>query len=342
MLKYLEELCNLNGVSSTENDVREFIREFAQKHADKISEDAMGNLIVYKKREKKGPKLMISAHMDEVGFIVKSITDDGYLKILPVGGIDPRVVLGRKVYVGQYQIPGVLGLKAIHLTSLEERKEVPKWKDLYVDIGAKDKEAAERFVSLGDTIAFDSDFLTFGKGFLKAKAIDDRVGCAIMMNLMEKDLPMDVTFVFTVQEEIGARGAFGSAFAVKPDISLVLEGTTAADFSGVAPNKKVTCLGKGPVLGFMDSGTIYDRKLFEMTRDLADENKIPWQIKGRIAGGTDSQAVQRSRAGVRAANISVPVRNIHSANTVAKLSDIENAAKLAELFVEAVSLGKYK
>jgi len=342
MLKYLEELCLLNGISGDEANVRDYIVEHAKKYADKISVDALGNLIVFKKGKVKGTNLVLTAHMDEVGFMVEKITDDGYLKFSSVGGIDPRVILGRKVYVGPYMVPGVMGLKAIHLTTAEERETMPKESSLYIDIGAKDKEEAQKYVSLGDSVVFDSDFVCFGKGYIKAKAIDDRVGCAILLNLLEKTLPQDVTFVFSAMEEVGARGAFGAAFSVKPKIALVVEGTTAADFAKVAENKKVTRLGEGAVLGFMDASTVYDRGLFEMTRDLADAKNIPWQIKGRVAGGTDAQAIQRSREGVRVASISVPVRNIHSANTVANLSDIDAAFALAGLFVKAVSEGKYK
>ncbi|MCQ2552823.1 MAG: M42 family metallopeptidase [Clostridia bacterium] len=342
MLKYLEELCCLSGVSGDEGNVREFIEAHAKKYADSIRTDALGNLIVFKKGKVRGTKLMLSAHMDEVGFMVEKITDDGYLKFGMVGGIDPRVILGRKVYVGPYAIPGVMGLKAIHLTTAAERSEMPKTSSLYIDIGAKNKREAEKYVSLGDYVSFDSDFALMGNKFVKAKAIDDRFGCAVLLNLLEHPLPQDVTFVFTAMEEVGARGAFGSAFSVKPKLALVIEGTTAADYAGVAENKKVTRCGEGPVLGFMDSGAVYDRGLFEMTRDLAEEKNIPWQMKGRIAGGTDAQAIQRSLEGIRVANISVPVRNIHSPNSVANIEDIDNAYKLAQLFIKAVSEGKYK
>ena len=284
------------------------------------------------------PHLMLTAHMDEVGFMVERITEAGYLRFEPVGGIDPRIAFDRKVYVGPNKVPGVSGLKSVHQTPLPERSKIPAWGSMYIDIGAANREEAEKLVSVGDVCVFDSDFVRFGSGsdFVKAKAIDDRYGCTVMLKLLEKDLPMDVTFVFSVQEEVGTRGAFGAAFSVRPDIALVLEGTTSADLAKV-PGHKKTCLGAGPVLGFMDAGTIYDRALFEALRGLADENGIPWQIKGRIAGGTDASAIQRSREGVRVANISAPVRSIHTPNSVARISDMKNGLKLAELFIEAVA-----
>ena len=362
MIKLLEKLCALNGVSGTEDEVREFIKKHASKYTDDIRTDAMGNLIAVKHagtaressakasldnktaQNSKLPSLMLAAHMDEVGFIVKAITDTGYIRFAPVGGIDPRIAFNRKVRVGDERIPGVTGLRAVHMTPADERTKIPPWNSMYIDIGAKSKEEAEKLVNIGDTIAFESDFVRFGdkNDFIKAKAIDDRFGCAVMLKLIEKDLPMDVTFVWTVQEEVGTRGAFGAAFSVRPDIALVLEGTTSADLAGVPGHKKVTSLGAGPVLGFMDSGTIYDRGLFESLRSLAEEDRIPWQIKGRIAGGTDAAAIQRSREGVRVANISAPVRSIHCPNSVARISDMKQGLRLAELFIGAVAEGRIR
>ena len=359
MLKTREKLCSLAGVSGSEEEVRDYIKARAQAAGCSARTDAMGNLIVTKKAGKasnfKGngtatecqcgrPHLMLTAHMDEVGFMVKSITEAGYLRFEAVGGIDPRVVFDRKVYVGENKVPGISGLKSVHQTPVPERSKIPSWGNMYIDIGAKNREEAEKLVAVGDVCVFDSDFVRFGaeNGFVKAKAIDDRYGCTVMVLLMEEDLPMDVTFVFSVQEEVGTRGAFGAAFSVKPDIALVLEGTTSADLAKVEGHKKVTCLGAGPVLGFMDRSTIYDRGLFEGLRDLANENGIPWQIKGRIAGGTDASAIQRSREGVRVANISAPVRSIHCPNSVAKISDMEQGLTLARLFIEAVADGRIK
>ena len=347
MLKTLENLCSLSGVSGSEEEVRAYIKGRAAVAGCTYRTDLMGNLIVEKRGRGAGaklPHLMLTAHMDEVGFMVVRILDSGYLRFEPVGGIDPRIAFDRKVYVGDHKVPGVTGLKSVHQTPVPDRSKIPAWGNMYIDIGAANKEEAESKVRVGDVCVFDSDFVRFGadNGFVKAKAIDDRFGCTVMVLLMEEELPMDVTFVFSVQEEVGTRGAFGAAFSVKPDIALVLEGTTSADLAKVEGHKKVTCLGAGPVLGFMDRSTIYDRGLFEGLRDLANENGIPWQIKGRIAGGTDAAAIQRSREGVRVASISAPVRSIHCPNSVAKISDMEDGLKLARLFVEAVADGRIR
>ena len=269
--------------------------------------------------------------------MVHTITDDGYLKFSTVGGIDRRVLIGKRVLVGPKMVAGVIGLKAYHLTGADEEKKVPKLKEFYIDIGAKDAEDAKAWVRPGDVAVFDSDVLTFGNGFLKAKAIDDRIGCAVMVELMKKDLPMDCTFVFTVQEEVGTRGAFGAAFSVKPDIALVLEGTTAADLPTTPARQRVCVPGKGPVVPYMDGGTVYDRELFRLLRSLAKEHGIPWQTKEYVSGGTDAGAIQRSREGVRVAAISAAVRYLHTPSSVAALEDFDNILMLAELFISAVA-----
>ncbi len=338
MLNLVKELCLLNGVSSGEDDVRDYLMERCRPYAASMRVDALGNLIVFKRGEKStGNKLMLTAHMDEVGFIVNDITEDGYLKFAPVGGIDPRVVIGKRVSVGRGRIPGAIGLKAYHLVSAEEEKKVPDFEDLYIDIGAKDRADAERVTALGDLVAFESDAVEFGSGMLKAKALDDRVGCAVMLKLIEEELPMDCTFVFSVQEEVGTRGAFGAAFSVVPEIALVLEGTTAADLPGTDEHRRVAILGNGPVLSFMDNGTIYDRALFEQLRELAEEHSIPWQTKNYLSGGNDSSAIQRTKEGVRVAAVSTPVRYLHAPSSVVCCQDFNYVHTLVKHFIEALS-----
>ena len=213
MIETLKTLCALPGVSSFEDEVRDYIKGRVVPYADDIRVDAMGNLIVFKKGAKStGNKLMLCAHMDEVGLIIRSITEEGYLKFACVGGIDRRVLLGKQVVVGERKVPGIIGLKAIHLTTAEERKNVPRLEEYYIDIGAKDKAEVEGLVSLGDCGVFISDIVEFGDRMLKAKAIDDRVGCAVLVKLLEEELPMDCTFVFTVQEEVGTRGPSARPF----------------------------------------------------------------------------------------------------------------------------------
>ena len=334
MMQTLFELCAISGTAGDEGRVREYIRAKAQPFADSIRSDALGNLIVFKKGKKStGNKLLLAAHMDEVGFIVTHVTEEGYLKFDFVGGVDRRVALGKTVVVGEKNIPGVIGLKAIHLVSADERKKAPKTESMYIDIGAKDKEAALKLVRPGTYGCFVGEPELFGNGFLKAKAIDDRLGCAIMLELLKEELPMDVTFAFTTQEEVGTRGSFGAAFSVSPEIALVLETTTAADLPGIEDHRKVCAPGKGPVISFMDGSTIYDRHLFETLRCLAEKNGIPWQTKEYIAGGNDSRTIQRTKAGVRVAAMSAAVRYLHAPASVGCVADFEQMLKLTRLFL---------
>lgn len=338
LIETLKELCALPGVSSHEEAVRDYIRLAAAPYADAIRVDTMGNLIVEKRGLTPGAKkLMLAAHMDEVGLMIHTITEQGYLKFSPMGGIDRRVLIGKNVLIGERKLPGVIGLKAYHLTSPEEEKSVPKLKEFYIDIGAKDREEAASLVSPGDVAVFDTDIMEFGNGFLKAKAIDDRIGCAVMVELLKEPLPMDCTFAFTVQEEVGTRGAFGAAFSVTPDIALVLEGTTAADLPDMPDRKKVCAPGKGPVVPYMDGGTVYDRGLFELLRSLAEQSRIPWQTKEFLSGGTDASAIQRTKEGVRVAGISAAVRYLHTPSSVASLADCQNILVLARRFLQAVA-----
>ena len=331
----LLKLCSLSGVSGDEGEVREYIKKRVEPYADEITTDAMGNLIVYKKGAKTIDKtILLAAHMDEVGVIVTHITDEGYLKFSCVGGMDRRVLLGKSVYIGRNRVYGIIGLKAIHLTTKEERKSVPKVDSMYIDIGAKSKEEAEKLVSLGDTGAFDPKCFCMGDDLIKAKAVDDRVGCAAMIKLIESDLPLSCTFVFTVQEEVGTRGVFGAAFKVKPDVALVLEGTTAADIAGVKGSKRICSVGGGVVIPYMDRAAIYDRNMYSAITKLADEKGIKWQTKTYIAGGTDGSAIQRSRGGVKVAGLACAVRNIHSPASVLSISDAENMLKLAKEFLQ--------
>jgi putative aminopeptidase FrvX len=338
MRETLKKLCALSGVSSHEDEVRDYIRQRVAPFADEIRVDSIGNLIVFKKgRSNTGNRLMVCAHMDEVGLMIRNITDDGYLKFSCVGGIDRRVLLGKRVFVGDKKYPGIIGMKAVHLSTTEEMKKLPKLTDFYIDIGAENQEKAQDMVSLGDVATFSDDIAELGDGFLKAKAIDDRVGCGVMLKLLEEELPMDCFFVFTVQEEVGTRGAFGAAFSVVPEIALILEGTTAADSPAMKGARKVCIPGKGPVISLIDGSTVYDRGLFELLRDLATEHQISWQVKHYLAGGTDAGAIQRSRSGVRVAGISAAVRYLHAPSSVVSLSDTDHILTLARLFINAVA-----
>lgn len=328
----LKDLCLLNGTSGREDAVRNYIIEKIKDKCE-YSVDALGSVIAFKKgRKAPDKKVLVAAHTDEVGFIITDITDDGYLRFAPVGGIDAAVVLGRRVDING--IKGVVGAKAVHLLSDDEKKNEPAFDKLAIDIGAADKAEAEKAVSLGDCAYFASDYCEFGDGFIKSKALDDRIGCMLMIELINSDLEYDTYFCFNVQEEVGLRGSGCSAYAVKPDVAVILESTTAAaDIDGVTGGDKCCVLGKGPVVSFMDGRTIYDKQIFDLAFEVAKENNIKIQTKTKIAGGNDAGAIQKSGAGCRVAAVSLPCRYIHSGSSVVKIGDIEETRRFLPLFL---------
>jgi endoglucanase len=316
----------INATSGDESAVRNYIISKIDGKCE-YSVDSLGSVIAFKKG-KRTPKnkVMLCAHMDEVGFIITDIDDEGYLHFSAVGGIDARVAVDRKVRIND--IYGVIGLKPVHLMKDEELATCPDIKKLFIDIGAKSREEAQKFISLGDNAYFVSDYVEFGNGFVKSKALDDRIGCMYLIELINSELEYDTYFCFNVQEEVGLRGAECTAYAVKPDISVILESTTAGDLCSVKGGERVCVLGNGGVVSFMDRRTIYDKELYNLAVNTAKDNGIPVQTKTAIAGGNDAGAVQTAAGGCKVLAISVPTRYIHSASSVAKLSDIDNTRRL--------------
>lgn len=310
--KLLEKLCMLCGISGDENKVRDFIISQIKGSGAKIDIDPMGNLIVFKKGKITPKKrLLLSAHMDEVGFMVTYITDDGFIKFNEVGGIDRRVVLGKAVTIGDNNINGVVSVKPIHLTSSEERDKIPDFSEMYIDIGASSKKEAEKVVSLGDSICFAPIF-KWENDVIMGKALDDRAGCFILMEMINSDLPYDMCFSFVVQEEVGLRGSKCAAFTVEPDYAIVVEATTAADVPKVASSKTVCTVGDGAVISVMDKRTIYNKDLVKMALKAAEAKGVKAQLKKAVAGGNDAGAIHCSKGGVKTAAVSLPCRYLHS------------------------------
>ncbi|MDR0943912.1 MAG: M42 family metallopeptidase [Ruminococcus sp.] len=330
-IKLLETLCNLNGGSGDEGKIREFIYEKIKKNADEIRVDNLGNLIAFKKGTGNNRvRLTLTAHMDEVSFIVTSYRDDGTVRFAPVGGINADSVLGRRVISNG--LTGVIGSKAIHNMTEKEQQKAADFDDFSIDFGFADKAECQEKISLGDRVYFEENFILFGNEMVASKAIDDRFGCAILISLIEKNFPCDVTFAFLTQEEVGCRGA--KALDIDVDIAIVIETTTAADFDGVLDDKKCTRINEGAVVTFMDHGTIYDKNLYELTRKIATENGIKTQTKTLIAGGNDASALYIKNGGIKTIAISIPCRYLHTANCVASLSDMEMVEKLAEKMIK--------
>lgn len=330
MKNLLKELCLADGISGDESGIRNIITEKIKNFCD-YRVDPLGNLICFRKgRKTPDKKLMITAHMDEVGFIVTAIRSDGTLAFDMVGGVDPSVTIGRQVRVGKNHIHGVIGSTAVHNLSKEQREKAPKMNSLYIDIGAENKEDAEKYVNLGDCVYFESEFVELGEKRIRSKAIDDRAGCAMMIRLIREEPEYDTYFVFNVQEEIGLRGSRVSAFSVQPDFAIVLEATTASDIDGVSGARKVCELGKGPVVSFMDRSTVYDRQLYNLAFDIAKEENLPCQTKTMIAGGNDAGAIHITGKGIRTVAVSVPCRYLHSASCVIETDDFENSYRLVK------------
>jgi len=320
----LKDLTELRGVSGDEGAVRDALREAVTPLCDGTLTDTMGNLIAVRDGgDPSMPHILLAAHMDEVGFIVISATDTGLLRIKPVGGVDPRVVVSKRVSAGPSATPGVIGAKAIHLQSESDRKSVLRYDGLTVDIGAASRAKAEELCPAGSFITFDSPYLEFGDRRVKAKALDDRVGCLALVRALETArYPGKLTCVFTVQEEVGLRGASVAAYRAAPDLALVLEGTMCNDLGDVPEHLQVTRQGKGVALSVMDRSVIANPALLNAVRSAAEARNIPWQYKQYIAGGTDAGAIHKSRGGVPCAVLSVPCRYIHSPASTAHLDDI--------------------
>ncbi len=347
----LELLCKLSlafGPTGCEDNVGEIICEIAERYCDLYATDKMGNFafkLAPKIHTAHTKKIMISAHMDEVGMMISEIDGDGYLKFETLGGIDKRVLCGRNVTVGdeKKKISGVIASKAIHHQSAEERKKATKISDMYIDIGAKDKEDAERLVDIGDFATFDSEFTLFGKDerLVKSKALDDRMGCVAMLEIMRLiaeegiEIENELYFCFTVREEVGLSGALAVAEIIKPDYAIVLECTAVADIEGVSPSLRVAELFSGGVISVMDRSTIYNAKLVSHVLDIARLGGIKAQVKRYVSGGNDAGHIHKSGEGVKTLAISIPTRYLHSPACVASLDDLDSVIDLSVALLKA-------
>lgn len=334
----LKTLCELDGPSGNEAPVRDFIMSEIKDFCD-AKVDPMGNIIAFKKG-KNSPKykVMLDAHMDEVGVIITSITGEGFLKFQTVGGIKVESLLCKRVRFGK--TVGVIGAKPIHQSSSDERKNLPSLESLYIDIGATDKESAEKIISLGDIGTFDTKWEDLSDDIFRTKAIDDRVGCAVLINLLKQDAEYDFYATFTVGEELGLRGAKTATYTVSPDFAIALECTTAADIHKNSGNK-VAIVGSGVSVSFMDSATLYDRALYNFTLDLAKANNIKAQVKTATTGGNNAGAIHLTKGGVRTITLSLPGRYIHSSSTVGSKADILAQNDLAYALLNELAGGNF-
>ncbi|MCK8823753.1 M42 family metallopeptidase [Fuchsiella alkaliacetigena] len=328
----LGELADAMGVSGAEYEVRDLIKEKLADKVDELRTDTLGNLIAYQAGDPALPTLLLSAHMDEVGLMVTKIEKNGLLSFKKVGGIDSRVLASKRVFVGTDKVPGVIGTKAIHLQKPKQRKKAIKAKQLYIDIGAKKRKEAKQLVSIGDTATFATQFSQLGAETVKGKAFDDRVGCAILMNILEKDYDFPLYGVFSVQEEIGLRGARVAAYDMEPDLALVIEGTTAADVPDSEEAQYSTTVGAGPALTVMDRTIISNKQLIKRIVEIAEKEELDYQFRRSTAAGTDAGKIHLLKDGIPTAVVSVPVRYIHSPVSLLSLADYRATEKLVHQF----------
>ena len=334
----LADLCAIDGVSGHEKAVRDYILTRLNESSApmEVHTDNMGNVIVHLIGKEKANKIVqLDAHMDEVGFIITGIGEDGFLRFDTIGGIDSRVLFGHRVRIGAQK--GVIGGKAGHQCSADETKKVPSADSLRIDIGADSKEEAEKLVKIGDCGTFDNELIWIGEDHFLGKAVDDRVGCMLLLELAQKQPSRDLWLSFSVQEEIGLRGAGVATEAIRPDYAVAIDATTAADVAGNSPDQSVCFVGQGAVVSFADRATLYDPELYQRIRKMADEKGIPTQTKTTVAGGNNAGAMQGRHTGVHMTAVSLPCRYIHSSACMGKIQDVDAMYNLLEMLAEELT-----
>jgi endoglucanase len=344
ILDWLKKLTVIPGPSGREEGVREVVASLIEPFVDKLWIDTWGNLVGLKKGSSGEGKLMIAAHMDEIGLFVSHIEDDGFLRVVPIGGIPERTLLYQRVVLRTRDgrlVRGVIGLKPPHIAKPEELQKVPEMRELFVDIGASSREEVEKAgVRVGDVLVFDRDVVELMNDRVTGKAFDDRVGVVSLIKAAQllEDPKVDTYFVATVQEEVGLKGARTSAFAISPDAAVAIDVTIASDIPGVGKAEWFTRLGKGPAIKIVDgrsaSGLIAHPRIVEFLVSIAEKYKIPYQLEVAAGGTTDASIIALNKEGVPAGTISIPSRYIHSPVEVVDLNDVYNTALLAKYFAE--------
>jgi endoglucanase len=338
LLKKLSEAC---GVSGFEGEVRELIKKEISRYVDKIEVDVLGNLIALKKGNKGSKKIALFAHMDEIGLFVKHIDDKGFIYPAETSSIDPEILLGREVIIKTRRgdVEGVFGYKQVHLKREEEAKKKIEFKDLFVDIGVNNKKEVEKLgVEVGHPMFFKQTFTKFGKDLIKGKALDNRLGCYVLIQLIKKlKSKNDIYFVFSVQEEVGLKGARVVAYKLNPDFALVVDTGGVGGIPLINEKECDLLIGKGPIIVAVEAsgrGSLMQEEIKNKLIDTAKENKIPYQIEVSVGSATESMVIQLTREGINTGGLGIPCRYIHSPIEIASKKDIENTIKLTELIIK--------
>lgn len=340
-LNLLKELTETSGVSGYETPIRSLVRKYLEKYGE-LTQDKIGSVICRKQGTSDKPRIMLAGHMDEIGFMVKQITPEGFIKFLPLGGWFDQVLLGQRVIIQSQKddVVGVIGAKPPHLLPADEREKVVKRKDMYIDIGASTKEEVEAAgIQLGDPIVPRADFVELAGGLTYlSKAFDDRVGTALvistMQELQQKSHPNTVYGVATVMEEVGIRGAMTSVRAVDPDVAIILESDIAGDVPGIKPDESAIKLGQGPTIVLFDSRMIPNIRFRDLVLETAKQIGVPVQLSAIEGGATDGGVIHLHGIGVPTLVIGVAARHIHSHSSIIHRHDYDNTVKLLSALID--------
>ena len=333
MKDLLKKLADAPGVSGFEDEVRSIMINELENYVDEVEVDELGNMIATRKGKEDGKKIMLAAHMDEIGLMVRYIDKNGFIKFSKIGGINDQMLLNQEVsiHTSNGVVTGVIGCKPPHRMKEAERKKIIDYENMFIDIGASNKEEAEELVKLGDPVTIKQEFTPLGKLY-KGKALDNRIGCAVLIEVMKKAKTNATIYgVGTVQEEVGLKGAKTAAFKLNPDMALALDVTIAGDHPGIKEEDAPAKMGKGPGVILADAsgrGLITHPKVKELLISVAEEEDIPIQLEVSEGGTTDATAIHLTREGIPTGVISPPTRYIHTPVSVVALEDVENAVKL--------------
>jgi len=345
LIELLKTLSNAFGPSGNEEQVVEILRKELEQYADETKVDKLGNVLFYHHGKDGYPKVMLSAHMDEVGVMVTFVENEGFLRFETLGGITSNLMPGQRLLLKGDNgfVKGIIGTKPPHILSAEEQNKIIPIEDLFIDIGAESlAQVNDKGVDVGTRGVFDVEFADLGDGYVRGKALDDRAGCAVLVDVFNtlKDSPFNIVAVGSVQEELGLRGARTAAWQADPDFGLALEGTFAADVPGTRPDRASAKLKGGPVVTIMDRTVVTHPLVLKTLVGVGKEKAIPYQFKKVPAGGTDAGAIHLTKAGVPSGTVSVPCRYIHGPAAIAHIDDIKNTIHLVTEFVKAISTKK--